>query len=209
MKNIFISSACLFLLLILSACSEKESATNDANIKNNTAISDSDAWIQLFDGTDLDHWNTTGDANWIVEDDTVSANSGSGMLVSKIPYADFHLTLDFWVDRPANSGVFIRCLEASNITASNCYEVNIFDTRPDQTYRTGGIVDIAPPISIVNAADHWNRYEIIAKGSRLTVKLNDILTVDTEDTKFSEGVIALQYGAGVVKFRNIAINNTL
>lgn len=29
------------------------------------------------------------------------------------------------------------------ITAMNAYEVNIFDTRPDPTYRTGAIVNVS------------------------------------------------------------------
>ena len=165
----------------------------------------SEDWMVLFDGKNLDHWNKTGDANWEVVDDLVQADSGNGMLVSKIPYGDFHLTLDFWVDKPANSGIFIRCADPTSITSSNCYEVNIFDTRPDQTYRTGAIVDIAAPKVHINSDNRWNHYEIVAKGKHLTVKLNGQLTVDTEDDKLSNGVIGLQYGAGVVKFRNVKI----
>lgn len=164
-----------------------------------------DAETVLFDGTDLSYWATTGDANWEVVDKVVQANAGSGMLVTKSNFKDFHLTLDFWVDKPANSGIFIRCKEPTNITADNCYEVNIFDTRPDQTYRTGGIVNVAAPQVHIDSNDQWNHYEITAKAKRLTVKLNGKLTVDIEDEKLSEGVIALQYGAGVVKFKDVKI----
>ena len=51
----------------------------------------------------------------------------------------------------------------------------------------------------------WNTYEISAEGSRLAVRLNGTLTVDTEDEKFASGPIALQYGAGIVRFRNVHI----
>jgi hypothetical protein len=162
-------------------------------------------WTTLFDGTDLDGWDVLGDANWTLADDAVQADSGSGFLVTENAYADFELTLEFWVDEPANSGIFIRCADPQSVRDTNAYEVNIYDTRADQTYRTGGIVHIAAPASVINAGGHWNTYGIVADGPRLTVTLNGTQTVDVEDTQFADGPIALQYGAGVVKFRNVRI----
>ena len=49
--------------------------------------------------------------------------------------------------------MFIRCQDPKTITAMNSYEVNIFDKRPDQSYRTGGIVDVAKPAS--DGQDRW------------------------------------------------------
>ena len=162
-------------------------------------------WTTLFDGSTLDGWNVLGNANWELEDGAVQANSGSGFLVTPESYADFELTLEFWVDEPANSGIFIRCADAESVRDTNCYEVNIYDTRADQTYRTGGIVHIAAPTSVINAGGRWNTYEITAQGPRLTVTLNGTRTVEVEDSQFADGPIALQYGAGVVKFRNVRI----
>ena len=83
--------------------------------------------------------------------------------------------------------------------------MNIYDTRADQTYRTGGIVHIAAPTSVINTGGQWNTYEIVAQGPQLRVTLNGTQTVDTQDTQFAAGPIALQYGAGIVKFRNVRI----
>lgn len=165
----------------------------------------SGAWVTLFDGTSLDGWNVLGDANWELGDGAVSASSGSGFLVSEEAYADFELRLEFWVDEPANSGIFIRCQDPANVTDRNCYEVNIYDTRPDQTYRTGGIVHVAAPSAVINTAGQWNTYEIRADGPRLVVTLNGTQTVDTTDDRFASGPFALQYGAGAVGFRNVRI----
>ena len=162
-------------------------------------------WTTLFDGSSLDGWNVLGDANWELADGAVQADSGRGFLVTADSYADFELTLEFWVDEPANSGIFIRCADSQSVADSNSYEVNIYDTRPDQTYRTGGIVHFAAPMSVINSAGRWNTYEIRAEGPRLTIRLNGTLTVDTEDSTYASGAIALQYGAGVVKFRNVRI----
>jgi hypothetical protein len=162
-------------------------------------------WTTLFDGSSLDGWNVLGDANWALEDDAVRADSGRGFLVTPRSYGDFELTLEFWVDEPANSGIFIRCADPASVTDRNSYEVNIYDTRADQTYRTGGIVHIASPASVVMTGGQWNSYEITANGPRLVVTLNGMPMVDIEHTQFTEGPIALQYGLGVVKFRNVRV----
>lgn len=163
------------------------------------------AWVTLFDGTSLDGWNPIGNANWELVDGAVQADMGSGFLVTDRPYSDFELTLEFWVDEPANSGIFIRCADPTTVTDRNSYEVNIYDTRADQSYRTGGIVHIASPTSVINAGGQWNTYEITAQGERLRVTLNGREVVDVEDSQFASGPIALQYGAGVVKFRNVRV----
>ena len=159
----------------------------------------------MFDGSSLDGWNALGTANWELADGAVQADSGGGMLVTEASYADFELTLEFWVDETPNSGVFIRCSDPQSIRDTNSYEVNIYDTRPNQDYRTGGIVNFAKPTSVINSGGRWNTYEIVARGPRLTVTLNGTRTVDIEDTQYADGPIALQYGAGVVKFRNVRI----
>lgn len=162
-------------------------------------------WTTLFDGSSLDGWTALGNANWELADGAVQADSGSGFLVTADSYGDFELMLEFWVDEPANSGIFIRCADPQSVNDRNSYEVNIYDTRADQTYRTGGIVHIASPQSVIMSGGKWNSYEITARDSRLVVTLNDQPMVDVEDSQFVAGPIALQYGAGVVKFRNVRI----
>jgi 3-keto-disaccharide hydrolase len=164
-----------------------------------------DAWTMLLDGTSLKGWNVVGDANWAVADGAVQADKGSGFLVTPVSYRDFQITLEFWVSDDANSGVFLRCSDPKAINQMNAYEVNIFDKRPDQSYRTGGIVDVAKPASVIQTGGKWNNYDITASGSQLTVVLNGAKVVDVKDTKHAEGPIALQYGAGTVKFRNVRI----
>jgi hypothetical protein len=161
----------------------------------------------LFDGSSLDGWRALGSANWELGDGAVSANSGNGFIVSEESYGDFELRLEFWVDEPANSGIFIRCSDPQSGHDRNCYEVNIYDTRADQTYRTGGIVHLAAPSSVIMTGGRWNSYRITARGSRLVVVLNDTQLVDTTDDQFASGPIALQYGAGTVRFRNVRIRS--
>jgi hypothetical protein len=162
-------------------------------------------WTVLFDGKELGSWTPIGNANWKVVDGAVEANTGNGFLVSKASYGDFEFKLEFWVNDDANSGVFIRCQNPSQIDAMNAYEVNIYDKRPDQTYRTGSIVDVAPPTSVINTGGKWNTMEITARGPRMIIVLNGTKTVDVEHKTHARGPIALQYGAGIVRFRNVQI----
>jgi hypothetical protein len=169
-------------------------------------------WVTLFDGSSLDNWNQIGNADWVLVGGAVQADSGSGFLVSKSSYADFQIRAEFWVDSTANSGVFIRCADPTKVDAVNAYEVNIWDTRPDPTYGTGAIVNVAKVSApMPKAGGKWNVYEITAKGGHFTIRLNGKQTVSGEDYKHAAGWIALQYasgnnsGSGTVKFRKVQI----
>lgn len=161
----------------------------------------------LFNGRNLDGWTRVGEANWTVADGLVSADTGGfSFLVSKDSYRDFDLRVEVWVSPDANSGVFIRCADRAQITAANSYEINLFDTRPDPTYGTGAIVNLARVSPMPKAGGRWNLLEISARGDAFSVVLNGLKTVDSaRDAAHAEGPVALQYGAGVVKFRRVDI----
>ena len=189
-----IASAMLFVAVAAFSYSQKASGQAGAG------------WVTLFDGKNLDNWNQIGDANWKLADGVVVADKGNGFLVSKNSYGDFQIRAEFWVDDEANSGIFIRCTDPAKVTAKNAYEVNIFDKRPDPSYGTGAIVDTAKAATVLKAGGKWNVYEITAKGPRFDVTLNGTNTVDgATDSKHAKGPSALQYGAGVVKFRKVEV----
>ena len=173
-----------------------------------SSMSSGPGWVVLFDGSNLDNWNAIGNANWRIADGAVMADSGDkrqGYLVSKSSYADFQVRAEFWVDDEANSGVFLRCGDPKSVGAKNAYEVNIFDKRPDPSYGTGAIVYVAKASTVLKAGGKWNTYEITAKGPHLTIVLNGVKTAEIDDSQHASGPIALQYGAGVVKFRRVEI----
>jgi hypothetical protein len=169
------------------------------------AVTAQGGWNTLLEGTSMKGWDVVGNANWSVADGSVQASMGTGFLVTPMSYTDFQITADFWVTDDANSGIFIRCSDPKTINAMNAYEVNIFDKRPDQTYRTGAIVDVAKPLSVINTGGKWNTIDITARGPRMTVLINGQKMVDVQDNKHARGPIALQYGAGTVKFKNVKL----
>jgi|SRR4029453_868701 Domain of Unknown Function (DUF1080) len=161
-------------------------------------------WTTLIDGaTGLENWDRVGDANWRVEDGAIVADKGKGgFLVSKSS------------DHTTNSGIFIRCTDPKAITATNAYEVNIYDQRPEPIYGTGAIVNIAKVEPMPKAGGKWNTYEITAKGAQLTVVLNGVKTADVQDSKHAQGPFALQFGnraneapGGAIKWRKVQIKS--
>jgi len=173
------------------------------------ASGESDGWVTLLDSTNKGDWSEVGKANWEFKDGAMVADKLDGKdisyLVTKNSYKDFQIRAEFWVDEEANSGVFIRCDSSDKIDAKICYEVNIFDKRPDPSYGTGAIVNVAKVDPMPKAAGKWNVYEITAKGPHLTIVLNGQKTADVDDSTHLSGPFALQYASGVVKFRKVQI----
>jgi hypothetical protein len=165
------------------------------------------AWGSLLNGTNgLQNFEQAGNANWRVMEDGIGADRGNGFLVTKESYKDFRINAEVWTDEEANSGIFIRCQDPEDPGADNCYEVNVFDKRPGQEYATGGIVNTARVIGGPHrAAGKWNTLEIVARGPQLTVTFNGMKTAEVMDNKHGQGRVALQYGAGRVKFRKFEI----
>lgn len=163
-------------------------------------------WIVLFGGASLDGWKQIGNANWTLgKDGIVQADTGNGFLVSTGSYRDFKVRVEFWTSPDANSGVYFRCEDPSNVTPANSYEANIFDRRPDPSYGTGAITDVAKIDHLEPVGGKWSVMEVTAEGSHLTVSVNGRITADTHDSRHVSGPIALQYFGGTVKFRKVEI----
>jgi hypothetical protein len=173
-----------------------------------------DGWITLIDGDKgMENFTRYEDANWRAEGGAIVADKGKGgQLVSKKDFKDFEIYAEFWADPTANSGVYMRCADRNKITDKSCYEANIFDQRPDQTFATGGIVHRGPQTAGIKAGGKWNVYEIHVQGSQLTVKLNGVVTSSITNTELKgPGPIALQFGnrgdqpGGAIKWRKVLV----
>ncbi len=168
-----------------------------------------DGWVTLIDGTQgMENFNVVGDANWMAKDSAIQATEGSGAswLVTKESYSNFTLRVEFWASDDANSGIYMRCADANQITDRSCYEANVYDQRPDPAFGTGAIVHIAPvdePRPL--AGGKWNVYVITLDGNHLVVELNNERTVDVRDDLLAAGPIGLQWARGALRFRKVVI----
>jgi hypothetical protein len=159
---------------------------------------------------DLSAWQKVGDNPWRFTD--AGANAGPaeamGYLVSNDDYEDFSLSVEYWVEDNTNSGIFVRCMDRQEIGPGSCYEINIWDSHPNQASRTGSIVEFLEPLVHVDTLERWVRVEVEAIGSRIRASFDGQLTAELVDERSSSGVIALQYGGtGTLKFRNLNIES--
>ena len=167
-------------------------------------------WATLVDSAarpNLDGWAEVGKGNWSFVEGTLQGKAGTaGFLVTKDSYADFEMRVEFWADPDCNSGIFIRCQDRATITADNSYEVNVFDKRPDPTYGTAAIVNVAKVAQpYPQAANRWNTFDVLARGDRLVVAFNGVQTVDVRDARFKAGPVALQSAGGTIRWRKVLI----
>jgi hypothetical protein len=202
MKRVFAITGLLVIGLAFFGCAPQPSSQADAG------------WVTLIDGaTGLDNWNRIGDANWRAENGAIVADKGKGgFLVSKSSYKDFQIRAEFWADHTTNSGIFIRAADPGKIAATNAYEVNIYDQRPEPAYGTGAIVDVAAVSPMPKAGGKWNTYDITARGTQLVVVLNGVQTVSVQNGQHAQGPFALQFAngpkdapGGAIKWRKVQI----
>ena len=170
-----------------------------------------DGWVALIDGNaGMENWEITGGGNWRAADGAIQADKtstkGASILVSKKSYKDLEVYVEFWADHDTNSGVYVRAPDPKNVnTASGAYEVQIWDKNPNPAYSTGSLVNVAAVNPIYKAGGRWNTFEIYARGTEITVKLNGVVTVSTLAAKTHEGRIGLQFNGGPIKFRKLLV----
>ena len=174
-------------------------------------LSGCDAQVQPIvakTGADLSTWQKVGDDPWRLVNDGVAAGPAEAMgyLVSNDTYDDFVLSLDYWIEDDTNSGIFIRCSDPPEISPGNCFEINIWDSHPNQESRTGSIVTFVKPLAHISALERWVRVDIEAEGNWIRAKFDGEVTAELVIERSPSGVIGLQYGGtGTLKIRNLSI----
>lgn len=178
-------------------------------------------FIDLFNGRDLQGWQTKG--NWVVEDGVVTLRPRPGekgwkrygsYLTTERTYRNFVLDLEFKFAPEGNSGVFLRVGDLADHVESG-FEIQILDThgleKPGH-HDCGGIIRTAAPFeNRVKPAGEWNRYQIVLIDSTLVVYLNGglIQALDLSRSAIADrpmrGHISLQDEAKVVSYRNFRI----
>jgi hypothetical protein len=190
------------LIVLLTGC-----VTTGSNLNKLTPTEKSAGWKLLFDGQTTEGWSPRDSARWDVGDGAIvyRPGSGAGHLCTVGSYTNFQLKVDFWADERVNSGVFLRCPSTGSISATNAYEVNIFDSH--EKWPTGSVNEVARTKSDCRSVGRWSSYEITSNGDHLVVKFDGRVVVDVRDSREKFGPIGLQNfkGEGMVKFRNLKL----
>jgi hypothetical protein len=176
-----------------------------------------EGYVLLFNGRDLSGWD--GDPRlWKVEGGAIVGSTDgvalehNTFLISKEKYADFVLKVEIKL-RNHNSGIQFRSEAHPDWVVSgyqaDAAEGNWWGSLYDERGKRGVIVNgwKGKGETVVKAHD-WNQYEITARGRRIQLKLNGLVTAELDDDQAREGVIALQLhrGPGMrAEFRNIKL----
>ena len=174
----------IVLSLFLAACTPDDQpapATEDP-----MASADDDGFVSVFNGVDLTGW--TGDVEgYAVEDGAiVCLKDGGGNLYIDKAYSDFHLRFAFKLEPGGNNGVGIRA-EQGKDAAYYGMEIQVLDDtaaeyaelQPWQYH--GSVYGVAAAErGHQKPLGEWNEEEIIAQGSRITVRLNGAVIVDVD-----------------------------
>jgi hypothetical protein len=214
MKKLIGITSALLLAAALAGCASMSAGSSAGG---GAPASTGKGWVTILDGSKpktLEAWDRPVEDNWRFEGGTIMADHrtipmngprDSNFLITKKSYRNYQLHVEVWIDYPANSGIYLRVGDANKIIGSGGYEVNIWDSRPDQSYGTGAIVGVAKVDPMPKAAGKWTSFDITADGPHLVVYMDGNKTADAMDTRFTEGPIALQYGGGITKFRIVKI----
>ncbi len=164
-----------------------------------TPAANADGFTTLFDGSNLDAWQTSSNAGWTIEDDGVlflknrtdGALNNPDYLWTKETYGDFVLELEFKVcEGYCNSGIFLRTADLRDPVFTGI-EVQVTNSRQRKGLSRGGTAGavydcLAPTKNAVRAPGEWNRYSITCRGALIIVDLNGERVLEMDLDRWTE-----------------------
>ena len=180
------------------------------SLAGQTAKSQPEGWIKLFDGRSLKGWTPEQGAKWRVSDGNIVGDAGTdGWLRSNREFSDFALKIEYRNMPKGNSGVFLRSTKESNkddpSNPAGSYELQI--NNEDDKWATGSIENFIQRLAPVSPApNQWHSYEVQLIGDHLTATLDGTKVLDGHDSKFKAGFIGLQHHKdNKAEFRNVLV----
>lgn len=167
---------------IMASCSQSE-AVNTANISPDSGHPDISNWRDLFE-SDLSN-AIFEPGGWVIEEGSLTAKD-HGTIWTKESYGNFVLDLEFKVAKDANSGVFLRAGDISDVLSA--LEIQIHETSDSGKYgMVGALYDAkAPSKQMEKPAGEWNRYTITCDGSKLKLVFNGEMVHDLDLNDWNE-----------------------
>lgn len=183
------------------------------------------AWYDLFDGKSWRGWEEDRKEFWRIENEALVAGSldrrfpRNEFLCTLDEFGDFELQLQYRIEGTegfVNGGVQFRSQRIANHHEMKGYQADLgagYDGSLYDESRRNKFLAQADPQVLLQALkkDDWNHYRIRAQGDRIQLWLNEIQTVDYQETDSSipsTGRIAVQiHGDGVTKvqFRHLQL----
>ena len=141
-------------------------------------------WQNLF-SSDLSNAQMESSDSWVMQDSVLKANDHSTIWTQE-SYEDFVLDLEFQTPEGANSGIFIRTGDTSNVLSA--LEVQVHDSADGSPHgQVGAIYDLKSPSSDVDKpAGQWERFTITANDNKIYVVHNGEQVIDMNLNRWTE-----------------------
>jgi len=181
-------------------------------------------WVELFNGKDLEGWKVSENpSSFSVVDKTIKVDGPRAHAfydgpVGNHDFKNFELKVEVKTMPKANSGIFIHTAYQETGWPNKGYEVQVNQTHGD--WRKSGSLYSFNDVRDVYVNDgEWYTYHIIVNGDQATVKINDKVVMEYDesedskrpanagDKKFHKGTIALQAHdpESVIFYRSVKI----
>jgi hypothetical protein len=151
-----------------------------------------DGWVSMFDGKTLDGWQASEHPeNWKVQNGAiVGGGPRSHLFWTKQQCENCEWIAMAKINKGGNSGMYFR---AQEIVADwpKGYEAQVNTSHKDPV-KTGSLYNIVKVFDKLVPEDEWFTQHIIADGDHIIIRVNGHTTVDTHDSMYKKGYIALQ-----------------
>ena len=151
-----------------------------------------DGWISMFDGKTLEGWQASErPENWKVENGAiVGGGERSHLFWTKQMCENCEFRATVKINKGGNSGMYFRAQEIAPGWPKG-YEAQVNTSHKDPV-KTGSLYNIQKVFDKLVPEDTWFTQHIIADGDHIIIKVNDKVTVDTHDSSYAKGYLALQ-----------------
>ena len=193
-----------FLLAAAVACATLGSAVSPARLL--AQKSSAGPWHSLFDGHTMDQWRAyrNGDiSGWHVADGTITKDTITADIITREPYANFELELEWKISTGGNSGIFYRATEEYEHIYWSAPEYQILDDAgasdgKNRLTAAGAAYAVYPsPAGIEKPAGEWNTGRIVVRGHHVEHWMNGkkLLAYDLGGADWAARVKASKFNA--------------
>jgi hypothetical protein len=166
---------------------------------------ESDGWIPLFNGKNLDGWKVNENPQtFSVKDGEIVVHGNRSHMfyvgpVANANFQNFEFKADVMTKPNANSGIYFHTKFQESGWPGIGYESQVNQTHSDPK-KSGGLYNVVNVFNTPVKDNEWYTHYIMVKGKHVIVKLNDNVVVDytePEDLgrtqpRLSSGTFALQ-----------------
>jgi hypothetical protein len=146
-----------------------------------------DGWISIFNGKDLTGWKVGANASsFSIVDGTIQVAGPRAHLFYDGPvknhmFKNFEFKATVKTKPGSNSGIFIHTAYQEDGWPSQGYEVQVNQSHTDYK-RTGSLYNVVDVKETYVKDDEWYTEYIKVEGKHITIKINDKVVVDYEES---------------------------